>query len=269
MDFFSAIILGLVQGITEFLPISSTGHLVLVREFLDLSEAHSLAVDAVLHLSTTLAVIIYFWGDLWVLLQALIRKLGRLPTNEKDVNLLYALSVATVPAVVLGLLLEGYIVEHFQTTVMVSSVLFLAAIFFMYTEWRYYLKPPQGQLTIKKGLMIGFFQALALIPGFSRSGATLAGGMLLGLTRLESARFSFLMAIPITLGVGAKKLLELIALKESVDWLPIAVGAVVSFVMALIVIHFFLAFIRKYTLWPFIWYSIILSSLVGYVAWFV
>ncbi|MEZ4195203.1 MAG: undecaprenyl-diphosphate phosphatase [Candidatus Paceibacterota bacterium] len=191
MDFLSAIILGLVQGITEFLPISSTGHLVLVRQFMEVDMAHSLAIDGVLHLATTLAITIYFWSDIWSLIQALIRKMGRLPTNEKDVLLLYALVVGTIPAVVLGLLLEGFIVAHMQTTVVVASVLFLASIFFMYTEWRYYLNPPSGQLTVKKGLLIGVFQAMALIPGFSRSGSTLAGGMLLGLSRLESARFSF------------------------------------------------------------------------------
>jgi len=269
MDFISAIILGLVQGITEFLPISSTGHLIIVREFLDVDFAHSLAIDGVLHLSTTLAIIIYFWNDIWVLLQALIRKMGRLPTNDKDLNLLYALVVGTVPAVVLGLLFEDIISDRMQNTAVVASVLFVAAIFFMYTEWRYYLNPPQGALTVRKGFYIGLFQAMALIPGFSRSGSTLAGGMLLGLSRFESARFSFLLAIPITLGVGAKKLLELISLKESIDWLAIGLGALVSFIMALIVIHFFLSFIRKYTLWPFIWYSIILSTLVGYVAFFV
>lgn len=269
MDFLSAIILGLVQGITEFLPISSTGHLILIRQFLDIDTAHSLAIDGVLHLATTLAITIYFWNDIWVLLQALIRKMGRLPTNEKDLLLLYALVVATVPAVVLGLLFEDYIVEHMQNVVVVAGVLFLASVFFMYTEWRYYLNPPSGSLTVKKGLLIGLFQAMALIPGFSRSGSTLAGGMLLGLSRLESTRFSFLLAIPITLGVGAKKMLELISLKESIDWLPIAAGAVVSFVLALLVIHFFLAFIRKYTLWPFIWYGVILSSLVTYVAFLV
>lgn len=269
MDFTSAIILGFVQGITEFLPISSTGHLVLVRQFLEIDPTQSLAVDAVLHLSTTLAITIYFWSDIWVLFQALIRKMGRLPTNEKDVQLLYALAVGTIPAVFLGLLLEGFIVEYMQTAVVVAVVLFLASIFFMYTEWRYYLNPPSGTLTVKKGLLIGLFQAMALIPGFSRSGSTLAGGMLLGLSRLESTRFSFLLAIPITFGVGSKKLLELISLKETVNWLPIGVGAIISFFMALLVIHFFLAFIRKYTLWPFIWYSIILSSLVAYVAFLV
>lgn len=269
MDITAALILGLVQGITEFLPVSSSGHLVLVEQFLELDQANSLAFNGVLHLATTLAVIIYFWSDIWVLIQTAIRKLGRLPVNEKDLILMYALMIGTVPAALLGVFLEPVIETYFSSAQVVAVFLFLAAIFFMYAEWRYYTKPPQGALTIKRGFLVGCFQAMALIPGFSRSGSTLAGGMLLGMTRLESARFSFLLAIPITLAVGLKMLIELITVGGDVAWTYVVVGAVVSFVMALIVIHFFLNFIRKYTLWPFIWYTIILALLVGYVTVFV
>lgn len=265
MDFLTAIILGLVQGVLEFLPISSSGHLVMIRDLLNIDDVNALAIDAVLHLATTLAIITYFRNDLFVLLQALIRKLGRLPTNEKDVTLLTALCVGTIPAVILGLLLEDF-VSNFKNAGVVAVVLFCSALFFMYAEWRYYVSPPQGELTVKRGLLVGLFQALALIPGFSRSGATLAGGMLLGMSRLESARFSFLLAIPITLGVGSKKLLELMTLDTPVSWLPILVASVLSYGVALVVIHFFLNFIRRYTLWPFIWYSVILSIFVAYVA---
>lgn len=269
MDITAALILGLVQGITEFLPVSSSGHLVLVREFLVIDDTNALAVDAVLHLATTAAISLYFWNDIWVLIQTAIRKLGRLPVNEKDLTLLYALMIGTVPAVVAGLLLESMIEKHFTSSLLVVAVLFSAAIFFMYAEWRYYTKPPQGPLTVRRGLLVGCFQMMALLPGFSRSGATLAGGMLLGMSRIESARFSFLLAIPITFGAGSKKLLELISLGGSVSWLPIALGAAVSFLVALVVIHFFLGFIRRYSLWPFIWYSIVLSLLVGYVTLYV
>jgi undecaprenyl-diphosphatase len=113
---------------------------------------------------------------------------------------------------------------------------------------------------------VGLFQALALLPGFSRSGSTIAGGMLLGMSRYEASRFSFLLAIPITLGVGLKKSIDLIQAEGVVDWGVILIGAGVAAVTAFIVIHFFLSFIRKYTLWPFIWYSIVLASLVGYVS---
>lgn len=266
MGIIEAIVLGLVQGITEFLPVSSTGHLVLVQEWLSVDKVNELAVVGVLHLATTLAVIVYFWSDIWLLIQVALRKLGRLPVNEKDITLLYALIIATVPAVVIGYFAEGFISEHLFSSFVVAIVLFCASIFFMYTEWRYYLSPTTGEVTLKKGLLVGFFQVLALMPGMSRSGSTIAGGMLLGLSRFEATRFSFLLAIPITLGVGAKKLIDLMGEEGEVEWFMISISALIAFSTALIVIHYFLKFIRKYTLWPFVWYGIILASMVGYVA---
>ncbi len=268
MDLVDAVILGFVQGVTEFLPVSSTGHLVLVRELFAMDEINGLAFDAVLHFATTAAVIFYFRSDIWNLVQVALRKLGRLPVNKKDIILLYSLIIATIPAGIIGLLLESFIDENFRTTSVVAVVLFLTSIFFMYSEWKYYIKPTHGELTLKTGLLVGFFQAMAIIPGMSRSGSTIAGGMLLGLTRYEASRFSFLLAIPITLAVGIKSSIGLLKEGVSVDWEIVGLGSLVSFVTALIVIHFFLQFIRKNTLWPFVWYSIILSSMVGYVEFF-
>jgi undecaprenyl-diphosphatase len=266
MEWIDSIILGVVQGITEFLPVSSTGHLVLVHDWLALDSTNALAFDAILHFATTAAVIIYFWSDLWNLLQVALRKLSRLPVNQKDITLLYALIIGTVPAVIIGLMLEDIVNIYLREPVIVAGTLFSASLFFLFAEWKYYLNPPQEEITVKKGLLIGLFQALALIPGMSRSGATIAGGMLLGLTRYEATRFSFLMAIPITLGVGIKMSLDLLKQGGVVDWVVIGVGAFVAFLTALVVIHFFLQFIRKYTLWPFVWYGIILAALVGYVS---
>ena len=267
MEISDGIILGLIQGITEFLPISSTGHLVLVREVMDISSLNMLAVDAVLHLATTAAIIIYFWTDLWVLLQALLRKLGRLPVYEKDLLLVYALLVGTVPAVAFGLLLESHM-ERFQTPIIVGTFLGIAALFFLFVEWRYLKRPEHGSVTLKRAWQVGLFQALALIPGLSRSGTTIAGGMLLGMSRYEASRFSFLLAIPITLAVGSKKTIELLSTDSAVEWIPLMVAAGVSFFSALIVIHYFLKFIRKYTLWPFVWYSLLLASFIWYVSFF-
>lgn len=266
MDIVDSVILGLVQGITEFLPISSSGHLILVREFLSIDATNALAYDAVLHLATTVAVVLYFWSDLWVLMQAMLRKLGRLPVNEKDLMLCYALMLGTIPAVVLGVLIEPFFDKNTVSAGLVALMLFVASVFFMYVEWKYYTRPTHDSLTVKKGLWVGVFQALALLPGFSRSGATIAGGMMLGLSRYEASRFSFLLAIPITLGVGLKKSIDLLQAGGSVDWGVIMIGAGVAAVTAFAVIHFFLGFIRKYTLWPFIWYSVVLSALVGYVS---
>lgn len=268
MNWVDAVILGLVQGVTEFLPISSSGHLVLVRQLLTVDEVNGLAFDSVLHLATAAAVTVYFWSDIWILIQVLLRKLGRLPVNEKDMTLLYALIIGTIPAVVLGLFLEPIIDEHFRSILIVAFFLSMASIFFMFTEWRYYLRPAHGEITLRRGLLVGLYQALALVPGMSRSGATIAGGMLVGMSRYEASKFSFLLAIPITIGVGAKMLLELLQNPGTVNWPMVWLGSVIAFITALIVIHFFLNFIRRYTLWPFVWYGFILSGLVAYVSFF-
>jgi undecaprenyl-diphosphatase len=266
MDWIDALILGIVQGLTEFLPVSSTGHLVLFHEWLAIEGIDALAFDAVLHFATTAAVIIYFWSDIWGLIQVALRKLGRLPVNDKDISLLYALIVGTIPAALIGFFAEDIIDNYLREAVLVAGILFLASLLFLYAEWRYYLQPPHAGMTVKRGLLIGLFQALALIPGMSRSGSTIAGGMLLGLSRYEATRFSFLLAIPITLGAGIKMMLDLMKAGGEVNWFIVGVGSAVSFITALLVIHFFLQFVRRYTLWPFVWYGIILSALVAYVA---
>jgi undecaprenyl-diphosphatase len=120
-------------------------------------------------------------------------------------------------------------------------------------------------MDVKKAFKIGLFQSLALVPGMSRSGASLCGGMLLGLPRQEAAKFAFLLAIPIITGAGLKKLLELITTDGVIAWLPVVVGAVTAFFTGLLAIHFMLAFVRSHTLWPFIWYRIILAAFVIFV----
>jgi undecaprenyl-diphosphatase len=267
MDTVSAVILGLVQGITEFLPISSTGHLILMHALLGVEGDNGLAFDAVLQLATVLAVIVYFFDEIYVLLQTLMRKLGRLPVNEKDMVILKALGLGTIPAVVLGLSLESLMETSFRHPVLVAVVLILGSILFMFAEYYYDNCYHNREITPKMGLKIGFFQSLALIPGVSRSGATIAGGMLLGLSRSDAARFAFLLSIPIILGSGLKKLLELITADVVVPWGPIVLGAATSFVVGLIAIHFMISFIRTHTLWPFIWYRIILAGFILFV-WF-
>ena len=265
MDFTQAIILGVVQGITEFLPISSSGHLVLVQNLLQIKSTDTFAFDAVLHLASIMAVVIYFRKDIWILIQALLRKLGRLPVNEKDITMVYALLIGTIPGAFIGYILEEKMSILFSNVLLVASLLFANAWFFIFAEWHYFNNHQTNEITIKKGFQIGLFQIAALLPGVSRSGATIAGGMILGLSRTEASRFSFLLAIPIILGVGIKKSLDLIGQTEDVIWGPIMVGATIAFIVAIIVIHYFLKFISKHTLWPFIWYTILMSLFVGYL----
>jgi undecaprenyl-diphosphatase len=257
-----------VQGVTEFLPVSSTGHLILAHSVLGVEDLSSLGFDAVLQLATALAVIVYFFDEIFILVQTVLRKLGRLPVNEKDLLIVKALVIGTIPATVLGLLLESQMEHVFRNPVLVAVVLLVGSIFFMFAEYRYQNNFHTGEIDVKTGLKIGLFQTLALIPGFSRSGATIAGGMLLGLNRNDAARFSFLLALPIILGSGLKKLLDMITSTGEVAWVPLGVGACTAFVVGLCAIHFMITFVRKHTLWPFIWYRIILAVFVLFVAFF-
>ena len=265
MSWLEAVGLGVVQGLTEFLPVSSTGHLVLVRSLFGVSEANALAFDAVLHLATAAAVILYFRRDLTSLFNAALRKLGRLPVNERDLTLLYALAVGTIPAVILGLLLESSMETMFRNPLLVAGVLIAGSFLFMYAEWRYLHTHQNNEMNVGKGFKIGLFQSLALIPGMSRSGASIAGGMLLGLSREEAARFAFLLAVPVILGAGSKKLLELLIDPGELLLTSLAIGATVAFVSGLLAIHFMLSFVRRYSLWPFIWYRVILASFIIFV----
>jgi undecaprenyl-diphosphatase len=265
MTILESIILGLVQGLTEFLPVSSTGHLILTRTVFNVADSNALAFDAVLHLATATAVIVYFFPDIWLLVQAGLRKLGKLPVNPRDETLLYSLLIATIPAVILGLSLESLMESTFRSPLLVAAVLIAGSLFFMYAEWMYLKQPRTNIINIRKGFKIGLFQTLALIPGMSRSGATISGGMLLGLSRVEATRFAFLLAVPVITGAGLKKFIEMLSSGESIAWLPVLIGAGVSFVVGLTAIHFMLRFVRTHTLWPFIWYRLILASFVIFI----
>jgi len=268
MDIFSSIALGIIQGVTEFLPVSSSGHLILAHSVLGVADATSLAFDAILHFATALAVLVYFFDEIYVLVQTVLRKLGRLPVNEKDYTIVKAIGVGIIPAIIAGLLLESYMESVFRNPILVACVLIVGSILFMYAEYKYQNNFHTGEIDVKTGLKIGLFQVLALIPGMSRSGATIAGGMLLGLSRSEAARFSFLLAIPLMLGAGSKKMLELLSASGEVAWIPIGIGALVAFVVGLCAIHFMITFVKKHTLWPFIWYRIILAAFILFVVFF-
>ena len=259
---FEAIILGLIQGLTEFLPVSSTGHLILGRSLLGLSDDYALVFDAVLHLATAMAVVVCFRSDIWSLIQIIFRKLGRLPVDKKDLNLVYALIVGTIPAVFFGLLLEDVMATNFRSPFLVAAVLVLGSIFFIYAESAYTRRRHRNRFTVKAGLKIGLWQSLALIPGFSRAGATISGGMILGFSRGQATKFAFLLAIPIMLGAGSKKLIEIMATDTAIAWLPLLVSATTAFFVGCLAIKFMLKFVRRHTFWPFIWYRIILAGLV-------
>ncbi|MCI0620002.1 undecaprenyl-diphosphatase UppP [Candidatus Wolfebacteria bacterium] len=250
MDIFSAIVLGVVQGVTEFIPVSSTGHLVLVREVFQLPDAGGLAFDAVLHLATALAVLVYFRHDIWQLIRR----------PKTHAVLWHALILGTVPAVLIGFFLRDAVETVFRNPVVVVTALFGGSVLFILAER---LGRHDQTLSPSKGFWVGLYQATALVPGVSRSGASIAGGLLFGLTREEATRFAFLLSFPIILGAGSLKLLEL-AHGGVGDGLGIEllVGSLTAFILGLAAIHFMIRFLKHHTLYGFAVYRVLLAILV-------
>lgn len=260
MEIFSSIILGFVQGATEFIPISSSGHLIIVREIFGFDTSLGLSFDAVLQLATALAVLVYFKKDFVKLFFSFISLFTGKPVEKETRILLFALILGTIPAVLFGLLLEGYIETSFRSAQVVAVMLILGSILFFIAEK---FAKQNKNVTVKKGLLIGFFQSLALLPGMSRSGATISGGLLFGLNREQAAKFSFLLSFPIIFGSGMKKLLELSSdgLLNEIG-LQLIFGSITSFLVGILVIHHLLKYLRNHTLNIFIYYRVILAILI-------
>ena len=263
MTTIDAVVLGLVQGITEFLPISSSGHLIIARDLLGLQMPNGLAVDATLQLATAFAVVVYFRTDIIRLcLGVLAWVRGREVIQETKV-LIGALTVGTVPAVIAGLYLEETMDTVFRNPHLVAWVLLAGSVLFLLAEWMARSHISERPLSVSKGIIVGLFQTLALIPGMSRSGATISGGMIVGLTRAAAARFSFLLSVPIILGSGGKKLFDLQHLGTGgSEWLMIGLSALVAFTAGIAAIHFLLKFLRTHTLIPFVLYRVTLAAIV-------
>jgi len=212
MDYIHAIILGLVQGLTEFLPISSSGHLIIARKIFNLPLEGSLSFDAVLQCATALAVLLYFAKDLWGIACSAFRYVRGKAIEEREKTYIWAIILGTIPAVIFGLLLESTMDSVFRNTSLVAGTLLAGSVLMGYAQEKSKVDSRQSgggtqSLTLRKGIVVGFFQSLALIPGISRSGSTISGGLLMGLSREEATRFSFLLSVPILVGSGLKKLL--------------------------------------------------------------
>lgn len=250
-------LLGVVQGLTEFLPVSSTGHLILIREWLGLSSSYGLAVDAVLHLATAFAVLIYFRRDIIHLTKTtLIWVSGKVIARE-DKTLILALMFGTVPAVGVGFFAQDAIEGVFRSSELVAYALLFGSVLFFIAER---MAKKTATLTVGRGVIIGFFQALALIPGMSRSGSTISGGLLLGLTREASARFAFLLSFPVILGAGTFKLFELENAGVVASSGPlIALAAFSAFVSGISAIHFLMRYLKNNSLDIFIIYRVVLA----------
>jgi undecaprenyl-diphosphatase len=260
MGLFETIVLGVVQGITEFLPISSSGHLIIARELFGVETVSGLSFDAVLQLATSVAILAYFRKDFYRLFLSFFRWIGGKEVERADKTLIKGIVIGTIPAVIAGLFLEEYMDTIFRNPFLVAWMLILGSIIFLLAEkWGKQNK----ELSVKSALAIGLFQIIALIPGVSRSGITISGGLFSGLTRENAARFSFLLSFPILFGSGIKKLVDLggSGAFETLG-MPLAVGSITSFAVGIFMIHFLISYLRNHTLTVFALYRVLLAILV-------
>jgi undecaprenyl-diphosphatase len=269
MEIFAAALLGIVQGLTEFLPISSSAHLILVPWFLGW-KPEGLAFDVSLHVGTAIAVIAFFWKD-WIRLACeliLGIKEGKLLGNP-DRRLAWFLVVGTIPALVAGLAFEGFVEQQLRSPLIIVFTLAILAAFLFWAERRSRQDRTIENYTWADSISIGFSQALALIPGVSRSGITMTVGMLRNSTRTSAARFSFLLSTPVIAGAGILELLRLVKAAlhpsqgmELVHWNALAVGFVCAAVSGFLCIRFFLRYLQTRSFMPFVVYRFLLAGLV-------
>ncbi len=269
IELLKALLYGIVEGITEWLPVSSTGHLILLGELcpLDVSPAFSEMFDVVIQLGAILAVVILFFRKLNPFAPS------KSPVEKKNTwGLWLRVCVAVIPSAVVGVLLDDWLDEHLYNYITVAVALAVYGILFILIEK---FKPASkarvtdvGGIDYKLAFLIGMFQMLALIPGTSRSGSTILGAMLLGCSRAAAAEFSFFMAIPTMLGASLLKVVKLFLDGVSItalEWGILAVGCITAFVVSLAAIKFLMDFVKKHSFASFGWYRIVLGVLViGY-----
>ncbi len=259
-----SILLGILEGITEFLPISSTGHLILLGDVLNFEGEFANIFNIVIQMGAILSVLIYFYKDLFP-------KSFKTEDLKSFIMLWSKVVVGCIPAAVIGLSLEAIIDKYLFNSLVVAISLIVGGF------WIYIIdkdKPNQGSdlsntkintmqdLSYSKALAIGFFQCLALIPGMSRSGMTIIGSLMLGTSRKLAAEFSFFMAIPVLAGAGFLKLIKNSVSFSGAEWMAIGTGTFVSFVVALLVISLLMNFIKKHNFRPFAIYRIILGIII-------
>jgi undecaprenyl-diphosphatase len=256
-----SIILGIVQGLTEFLPISSSGHLIIARELLNIEQTGGLAFDAILQLATACTVLLYFRKDIWDLVLNVFKKIR----DPQKTKLTLALVIGTIPAIIFGLLLQDYMDTVFRNPALVSLTLIIGAGIMFYADKVLEKRTvPAENLTFKKGLIVGLFQALALVPGMSRSGMSISGGYFLGLSKETAVRFSFLLSIPIIVGSGLLKVKDIIQDPSLIggQYTTLILGAITAFVFGWFAIDFLLKFLKTNSFKGFVIYRIVLASLL-------
>ncbi|GAP02884.1 undecaprenyl-diphosphatase [Fructobacillus pseudoficulneus] len=266
LDIFRAIIIGIVEGITEFLPISSTGHIDLVSQFVQISQGKAFEdmFEYVIQFGAIMAVVILYFSKLNPF------SFRKSSQEKKDTwTLWFKVIVACIPSIVIGLPLNNFMDEHLHKPVVVASALIIYGIFFIIIENIYKNKTPKvtslASIGYNTALYIGLFQALSIVPGTSRSGATILGAIILGASRYVATEFSFFLAIPTMFGVTILKVGSYLLKGHTFtgeQWAVLATGTFVSFIIAVVAIKWLLKFVQTHDFKPFGWYRIVVGIIV-------
>ena len=259
IETYQAILLAILQGLTEFLPISSSAHLVIPSLVLGWPD-QGLAFDVAVHVGTLSAVLFYYRADLARMARSWFGSLAGAPADD-DSLLVWYLALATLPAIAVGFFAGDYIESDLRNLPVIATTTLVFGILLGMADRRV-AKPGSEQITLSLALLIGLAQAIAPIPGVSRSGITITAALLLGMSRQAAARFSFLLSIPVIAGAGVLKGWELASSGAGVDWLVLAMGAVVSGVTAYLCIALFLRLLDRIGLMPFVYYRVVLAVLL-------
>ena len=269
LEILKAVLFGVVEGITEWLPISSTGHMILLNEFVKLNVSSQFwdMFLVVIQFGAILAVILLYWKTIWPLGIYRHRKRIRIVWKKDTLSLWGKTIVACIPAGVVGVLLDDWLDEHLYNWLVVAIMLILVGVAFLVVEKVMKDRKPQitelKDLGMKEALIIGMFQLIAAVfPGTSRSGATIIGGLMIGVSRTVAAEFTFILAIPVMAGASLLKMLKFGFHFTGMEAAILGAGMVVAFVVSVIVIRFLMGYIRKHDFKPFGWYRIALGALV-------
>ncbi len=263
-EFFKIIIIGIIEGITEWLPVSSTGHMLLFDEFvpLNISESFKEMFFVVIQLGAILAVVVLF---LKKMIPVSLER-GKIIVEHSVINMWCKVVVSCLPAAVIGFFLDDFLEKHFGNAQTISAMLIIYGILFIIIEnrnkKRILIKDDISEIDYKTAVFVGLFQCLSMIPGTSRSGATILGALLLGVSRTAAAEFSFFLAVPTMLGASVLKLVKFGFNFTSDELLALAVGMLVAFAVSVLSIRFLMNFVKNHTFKSFGWYRIVLGILV-------
>ncbi|MFC0267750.1 undecaprenyl-diphosphate phosphatase [Kushneria aurantia] len=260
MDWLHVVVLALIQGISEFLPVSSSAHLILPSQLLGWPD-QGLAFDVAVHVGTLLAVLIAFRHQVWTIARGWLAQVFKRRASE-EARIGWAVIIATLPAGIIGFLADDLISVWARSGLVIATTTIIFGLLLWWADARGERRLAMAQLGWKSALLIGLAQALALIPGTSRSGITITAALMLGFTRQSAAQFSFLISIPLILAAGLFKGIELAGSGSDAHWRAIGVGVLLSFVSAFICIRLFLAALDRIGMLPFVIYRLALGLLL-------